>query len=158
MVPAMKWIRLAILPFLLSLVPSPAWGYTPLLNVLVEHGATVTLLSPRCKQGGLMGSYRPRYQILSLCVAVHRGDHLALSDTIRHEAIHHIQNCRVPVTNRDTILTRTTLSRMAEPIDFRKGDGDPAEIEAYFLARTLTDKDVIDLVRLACPRARGAFL
>ena len=119
----------------------------PVISALQQRGAEVRTYGPHCTENKWLGSYNYLTNVLTLCLDNH-SDAEELRDTIRHEAIHHIQGCvgRQLIYRQDWIKSQASLDQLS------KAAGNPYELEAYVIASITTDDDIIWLLEKFCPR------
>jgi hypothetical protein len=119
----------------------------PVLAVLHDSGTTIKFEGDLCKDR--FGSYNMSTNIMHICLKKH-DDYAELGDTIRHEAIHRIQNC-----NHGPVLGLYETVSYAKPTDKTVIEQYPTahqhmELEARIAARELSDDNVTELVRKFC--------
>ena len=119
----------------------------PVLAVLHESGTKIKFEGELCKDR--FGSYNMTTDIMHICLNKH-DNYEELSDTIRHEAFHVIQNC-----NHGPVLGLYETVSYAKPTDKTVIEQYPTahqhlELEARIAARNLSDDNVTELVRKFC--------
>ena len=129
---------------------SPAFAGVPdLLKTLEQRGATVALNDHLCSRG-LYGAYYEASQTVVICLDKHRGDLDELEDTIKHEAMHHVQQCAGgPIYKSDFIRSRATPKDLSA-LKLYPPSEHAHELEAKVIAREASVSDVVWLINRFC--------
>ena len=120
----------------------------PVLAVVHESGTKIKFKGGSCDRD-VFGSYNMQTDIMHICIEKH-SDYAELGDTIRHEAVHVIQNC-----NSGPVLGLYETVHYAKAEDKSVIEEYPTahqhmELEARIAARNLSDIEVSKLVRKFC--------
>ena len=147
--------RLALVALSTAVVTSPAQANqlkdyiyaNPVLSVVHESGTKIFFQGETCSDA--YGSYSFEKDEMTICLENH-SDYAELGDTIRHEAVHVIQNC-----NRGPVMSMLDTAKYATPADKAFAENYPharqhMELEANIAARNLNDEEVASLVYKFC--------
>ena len=130
---------------------TPAFAATSsdLLMELEHNGATVVFNGHLCGHDHFGGYYSASKTVV-ICLDRHRGDLEELENTIKHEAVHHVQQCvGVPVYKSSFIRSKATRQEFSA-LRFYTPEEHPYELEAKVIAREAPISDVIWLLKRFC--------
>lgn len=129
---------------------TPAYAAVPdLLTALERGGATVALNGHLCSRG-LYGAYYEKSQTVVICLNKHKGDLDELEDTIKHEAMHHVQQCAGgPIYKSDFIRSKATPKDLST-LKLYPPSEHAHELEAKVIAREASVSDVVWLINRFC--------
>lgn len=145
--------RLAVIFMMVLLQPSPTKADQALLKAINRAGAKITINSQHCAQSNDLGSYFWKERTIHLCLNRHNEDPDELLDTIKHEAVHHVQNCvnGLNIYREDFIRSQSTFSQRQAA---SRSSHSKLELEAYVVAANASTSDIIYLLEKYCANTR----